>query len=294
MWILALLLAVDSAAVRTVTLAPAESVAVSHSGRGQPVVLVPGLFGSAYAFRDVAPQLVAAGYQAVIVEPLGIGRSSRPKDADYSLTAQARRLGAVLDTLGLRGAIVVAHSVAGAMVFRLAIERPDLVAGIVSIEGGPVEEAATPGFRLAMKFAPLLKMLGARDVIRDQVHRQLVSSSGDASWVTDTVIEGYTADAVRDLGATLDAFKGMARAREPWPLVPALGRIACPVRLVLGAAPHKSSPRLEEIEVLRTAIGAFAVDSVRGAGHFVFEEHSGVVVQTVEALRTVRSERSTP
>ncbi len=292
MWMLALLLAVDSATVRTVALAPAESVAVSLSGRGQPVVLVPGLFGSAYAFREVAPRLVAAGYRTVIVEPLGIGRSSRPKDADYSLTAQARRLGAVLDTLGLRDAVVVAHSVAGAMVFRLAIERPDLVAGIVSIEGGPVEDATTPSFRLAMKFAPLLKMLGARDVIRDQVHRQLVSSSGDPSWVTDPVIEGYTADAVRDLGATLDAFQGMARAREPWPLVPALGRIACPVRLVLGAAPHKSSPRPEEIDVLRAALGAFGVDSVPGAGHFVFEENPGVVLQTVEALRAVRAARA--
>lgn len=285
MWILALLLLADSATVRTVALAPAESVAVRLSGHGQAVVLVPGLFGSAYAFRDIAPRLVAAGYRAVIIEPLGIGGSARPREADYSLTAQARRIGAVLDTLGVRDAIVVAHSVAGAMVFRLAIERPDLVAGIVSIEGGPVEDATTPGFRLAMKLAPVLKLLGARDVIRDQVTRQLASSSGDPAWVSDAVIEGYTADAVRDLGATLDAFQGMARAREPWPLGPALERIACPVRLVLGGAPHRSSPRPAEIEVLRAALGAFAVDSVPGAGHFVFEEQPEAVLRSVHALR---------
>lgn len=79
------------------------------------MVLVPGLFGSAYAFRRIVPQLVAAGYLAIVVEPLGIGGSERPARADYSLTAQADRIAAVLDSLRVRGAIVVAHSVVEAV-----------------------------------------------------------------------------------------------------------------------------------------------------------------------------------
>ena len=288
MWMLALLPAVDSGTTLMVRLAPAESVAVTLAGTGTPVLLVPGLFGSAYAFRGLAPRLVDAGHRTVIVEPLGIGASARPKGADYSLTAQAHRLASVLDTLGLRDVIVVAHSVAAAMAYRLAAERPDLVAGIVSIEGGPIEDAVTPSFRFAMKLAPLLKVLGPRQMIRSEVRRQLRSSSGDTSWITEAVIDGYTAGAVHDLGATLDAFRGMARAREPWPLASVLGRIACPVQLLVGAAPHDSGPSPEEIALLRASLPTFALVTVAGVGHFLFEERPGAVVDAVAAFSAVR------
>jgi pimeloyl-ACP methyl ester carboxylesterase len=284
MWLLALLLGADSSTVLKVPLAPAESVAVTVAGAGTPVLLVPGLFGSAYAFRDLAPRLVAAGYRTVIVEPLGIGGSARPPNADYSLTAQAARLAAVLDTLALRGTLVVAHSAAGAMAFRLAAGRPDLVAGIVSIEGGPIEDPVTQGFRLAMKLAPLLKLLGPGNLIRGEVRRQLRSASGDTSWVTEPVIDGYTAGATRDMDATLDAFRAMARAREPRLLASLLVRVSCPVRLLVGGARHRSAPRPEEIALLRDSLPAFAVDTIPGVGHYLFEERPEAVVDAVVAL----------
>src|SRR2546428_1511442 len=140
-------------------LAPAESVAVTVTGTGDPVVLVPGLFGSAFGYRAVIPLLTDAGYRAIVVEPLGIGSSARPEHADYSLTAQADRIAAALDRLSVRHAIVVAHSLGASMAFRLAYRRPDLVAGIVSLDGGPAERAATRSFRRAMTFAPRLQLL---------------------------------------------------------------------------------------------------------------------------------------
>lgn len=285
MLLLALLLVADtSTTTLCILVAPAETVAVAIAGQGEPVVFVPGLFGSAFGFRRVKPLFVEAGYQVVIVEPLGIGRSSRPRHADYSLTAQAARIAAVLDTLGIETAIVVAHSIGGSIAFRLAVQRPDLVAGIVSLEGGPAERATTSGFRFAMRFSRILRVFGGRDLIRSQVYQNLRASSGDASWVSEEVVDGYTAGAARDLDATIDAFKGMAESREPWTLVSTLARIMSPVRMLLGTARHKSGPRPEEITLLRDSLPSFAVDSVPDVGHFIFEERPEAVLGAVQRL----------
>ena len=164
-WLLAVLLA-DSTHSVEVPLAPAESLHVEIRGAGEPVVLIPGLFGSAFAFRTLVPLLTERGYRTIVIEPLGIGASTRPPKADYSLTAQANRLAAVLDTLHVRQALVVGHSVGGSEAFRLAYLRPDLVRALISLEGGPAETAVTPAFKRAMRFAPWIKLLGGIRLIR--------------------------------------------------------------------------------------------------------------------------------
>src|SRR5438876_164671 len=87
-----------------VPVAPTESLFVETAGRGAPVVLIPGLFGSAFGFRKLVPLLVSAGYRTIVIEPLGVGASARPEKANYSLTAQADRIAAVLDSLHVRNA----------------------------------------------------------------------------------------------------------------------------------------------------------------------------------------------
>jgi len=288
MLLLALLVVVDTTEVHHIIVAPSESVSVSVAGEGAPVVLVPGLFGSAYAFRDLAPQLNASGFRTVIVEPLGIGASARPRGADYSLTAQAERVAAVMDSLAVHDAVVLAHSHGGSIAYRLAVLRPDLVAGIVAVEGGPAEQLASPGFRWAMRLAPVVKLFVGRQTVQRAVRDRLVQSSGDPSWVTEDVVRGYTVDAVADLGATMGALSGMADSPEPWSLAARLPEIECPVRLVLGGAAHTGAVPEQEVALLRSSLPRFAVDSVRGAGHFVFEEQPAPVVAAIERLERER------
>jgi pimeloyl-ACP methyl ester carboxylesterase len=264
-----------------VAVGPADSVTVAIAGQGDPVVLVPGLFGSAYAFRDLTPLLNDAGYQTIIIEPLGIGSSGRTLDADYSLTAQAERLAAVLDTLALDDVIVVAHSHGGSIGFRLAVLYPELVAAIVSLEGGPAEEAASPGFRRAMKVAPLLKLVLREQMARRIIRSRLVASSGDSTWITEEVVSGYTSGLVADIGATIDAYVRMAEATEPWSLAERLQEITCPVRLVVGGTPHEGAVPVEEVDLLTRSLGAFTIDSVPGVGHFIFEEQPSAVTAAV-------------
>ena len=289
MWLLALFLLTDSTAVSQslmVPVAPAESLSVELTGRGDPVVLIPGLFGSAFGFRKLVPLLVTAGYRTIVIEPLGVGASGRPEKANYSLTAQADRIAAVLDSLHVRRALVLAHSIGGSEAFRLAYRRPDLVRALLSIEGGPTERAITPAFKRALRLAPWIKLLGGIRLIRRKIRGMLMDSSGDASWVTDSVVLGYTAAAGRDLDATLKAYLAMANAREPELLAPHLPQVRCPVRLMVGGARHDGDVGAREVQLLERTLPAFVLDSVPAAGHFIQEEEPGAVLAAVARLKT--------
>jgi pimeloyl-ACP methyl ester carboxylesterase len=268
-----------------VRVGPGEWLHASVTGQGDPLVLIPGLFGSTFAFRKVIPPLARAGYRVIVVEPLGVGASARPEHADYSLTAQADRIAAVLDSLGAHNAVLVAHSLGASMAFRLAYRRPDLARAIVSLEGGPAEVAATASFRRAMRFAPWIKWFGGVGRIRDKVRSGLIAASGDPGWVSDSVVDAYTAGAAADLDATLLAFLRMTEAREHERLVPHLGAIRCPVRLLLGTAPHEGAVPPDDVDALQQGLLRLQVDSVPNSGHYIHEEQPEAVVAAVERVR---------
>ena len=284
MWLLALTL-LSSTQRPYIRVAPGETLHVEiRADTGQPVGIIPGLFGGAFGFRKVVPLLVAAGYRPIVIEPLGTGYSGRPEKADYSLAAQARRIAAALDSLHTGPVLVLAHSLGGAMAFRIAIDRPDLIRGIVSLEGGPTEAATTPAFRSAMRYVPWIKLFGGINLVRRKVKETLIGSSGDRSWITDGVVLGYTMGDARNFDATLKALLAMARAREPQKLEPRLAQIRCPVILLVGTARHDGDVPPQEVNLLAHALRSFEADTVSGAGHYLQEEQPAAVVAAVERL----------
>ena len=274
----------EGAETRCLQTAPGECLQVTISGAGQDVVLIPGLFGSAFGFRHVIPLVNAAGYRSIVVEPLGVGHSARPPKADYSLTAQGDRIQKALDALEVKDVILVSHSIGTSMALRLAYRHPEHIRGVVSLEGGPAEEVSTPGFRRAMKLAPLLKLFGGGRMIRGRVRGMLVERSANPNWVTEDIVKSYTDGAARNMGATLDAFSQMAKAREPEALAPRLAELRCPIRLVLGEAPHPGGPSEAEVQLLQTSLASFSITRVPGAGHFLFEEAPEAVLAAVHAV----------
>ncbi|MEO8452243.1 MAG: alpha/beta hydrolase [Gemmatimonadota bacterium] len=254
-------------------------------GRGPTVVLVPGLFGSAFGYRHLTHALVDSRYRALVVEPLAIGGSSRPREADYSLTAQSDRLATVLTSIGAEPAIIVGHAVGGSVVLRLGYRNPELVRAIVLLDGGPSEAAATEGFRHALGLVKWVKWLGGQRILRGRIKKELTEASADPAWVTDEVIAGYTASTTAQLDATLDAFRSMAKSREPELLGPRLAEIACPVRLALGLAPHRGGIPPDQLELLVARLPRFVIDSIPGAGHYLFEEQPQAVMAIIASVR---------
>jgi len=118
-----------------------------------PVVLVHGLNSAADVWEPVAFGLAAAGHRVLAPELRGHGHSSGD-GRDFSLAALAQDVerGALarLD----RPAVLVGHSLGGAVALELAARAGDRVCAVVLIAGfiepdGPVEEsiaALTPPF----------------------------------------------------------------------------------------------------------------------------------------------------
>ena len=275
----------DTAVVRDIEVAPGETLRTTSIGEGEPLVLIPGLFGAAFGFRAIVAPLVARGYRCIVVEPLGYGWSSRPGRADYSFSAQTDRVGEALDSLGVGRALFVAQSSGASIAFRLAVARPELVRGLLSIDGGPAESAATPGMRKAFRFGGFVTKLALDESkLRHDVRREIVRNSGDTTWVTASVIQEYTAAQAADLSGSIDAFRQMSKSKERESLAARLHEIRGPVRLLLGSVEHPAEVPQEQRELLRLRVADFAADSVPGSGQYIHEEQPEAVVAAVDRL----------
>lgn len=284
MYPVAVALLLQVGAVQHVVVAPAETLTVATAGSGTNVVLIPGLFGAVRMGAGVEAELAPRGYRVITIEPLAVGSSSRPRRANYTLDAQARRVAAVLDSLGATSAVVVGQGTHASLVLRLALLRPDLVRGIIALEGAGAERIGSPGFRRAMRYAPWIKWAGGTKRVRGIVGKSLRASSGDTTWVTESAIDAYTAGAQADLDGTLHAFLAMSEAKEPQKLAPQLSRLNVPVQIMLGGAEHSSGPSKDEVRDVVRALPNAQVVTVPGAGHHLAEERPDAVTEAIVTL----------
>lgn len=276
---------VDSISIRDIQVARGETLRTTSIGEGRPVVLIPGLFGGAYSYRKITAPLAAQGYRAIVVEPLGYGASSHPKKADYSLDAQAARIARTLEQIGVQNALLIAHANGSGIGFRLAVQRPDLVRGLLAIDGGPAESAATPELKRVFKLGAFpVKLLLDPSRARYELKDELISSSGDKSWVTDEVVRKYSAAQLRDLGGSIDALNQMAKARENGSLADRLHQCAVPVVLLVGTSPHRAMVSPEERDLLQHRLRRVEIQDVPGAGRYIQEEKPEVVLDAVGRL----------
>jgi pimeloyl-ACP methyl ester carboxylesterase len=288
----ALNIAAPDSTARTVVLSPAESLQVTIEGPtdGPVVVIIPGLVSPAFAFRKVVPVLADSGVRVIVIEPLGVGWSSHPGDADYSYSAQAARIAAVMDTLHISHAVIMGHVGGATIALRLVINHPQMVRGILLVEGAALESAAVPGVRSALKYAFLIRLFAGKGRLKKELRKGLIASSGDTTWITDSVIESYTQGNAGNVGAVLRALKGMQNSVEPDSLIPRLPQIHVPVRMLLGGAAHQGGPALSRVHLLERRLPDFKFHFVFGSGLHIHEEQPRAVIE--ELLRLVHTTES--
>jgi len=236
------------------------------AGQGSPVLLIHGLGASTFSYRYTIPEL-SRHFRVIAPDLLGFGYSARPADADYSLTAQARRLRALLDALGIERAAVVGHSMGGALAMRFATSYAERVSRLVLIDSA-VDRELRRGGRLVWLFQALLPV-GALFTIHSRRFRRraLRVSVHDPAHVTDEVVEGYFRPArmkghLRALGRTMASW-WQDELVEP-------ERIAQPTLLLWGEHDRLLPPRVGEELARRIPNAKLMV--VPSAGHQVPEE----------------------
>ena len=110
------------------------STHVETWGSGEPVLLIHGASSHIGTWRPTIVPMLSPKYLVAAYDRPGMGYTTdRPKGSD-TLELQAKVAAGLIEQLGLKKPIVVvAHSWGGAVALRLALDRPDLVRGLVLI-----------------------------------------------------------------------------------------------------------------------------------------------------------------
>jgi pimeloyl-ACP methyl ester carboxylesterase len=276
---------------RRVAVAPAETLSVSGGAVGMArgdvaVLLLPGPVGSAFSMRSVVRALQARGIEPYVIDPLGMGASTRPKGADYTLSAQAARIGRVLEKELPAGVsvIVAAQGTSATIAFHLAATDTARIRGVISIAGGPIDQQGTPGVRTALTFAALLDNPIGRGFAKRRFVSALREQSADDRWLTDEVVKQYVAPIEHDLRGLLRTLGAMQAAVEPFPIASRLARITVPVRLLVGNKPSASAPSAAQVLMLQRYVPQFALDTLRPGGTMLHEERAADVARAIDEM----------
>jgi pimeloyl-ACP methyl ester carboxylesterase len=117
----------------------ADGVGIEYdvTGQGRPVLLLHGWPDSGRLWRYQVPPLAAAGFQVVVPDLRGHGRSGKPDAVDaYSLPALARDVLAVLADMKISRAHLVGHDWGAALAWWLASLAPGSVDHLVVLSVG--------------------------------------------------------------------------------------------------------------------------------------------------------------
>lgn len=250
---------------------------IIDTGQGTPVVLIHGFGASLYSWRKTLPPVVAAGYRVVAFDNRGFGFSDKPARG-YGNAAYARLIIALLDTLGLPSAVLVGHSMGGAIAAEVALAYPARVRGLVLID------AAGYGVRWPgiLRVGRWPGAGGVATALRGRwvTERLLRSTYADPTKVTEGDVDQYYAP-VAEPGYGR-ALRGVLREFRFDTLVGRLGGLAAPTLVVWGAAdrwiPVRDGSRLAT-ELPR---GAFVV--LPRTGHAAAEESADEVSRLLIAF----------
>jgi pimeloyl-ACP methyl ester carboxylesterase len=124
------------------TLAPAERFEVGAtlverhgSGGGRPLVMIPGLASGAWAWQHAVRAFMPTHTVYVLTFP---GFDGRPAGPDATLDAARASIVALIEQRKLKRPVLVGHSLGGTLALAIAAQRPELVGGVVSLDGLPV------------------------------------------------------------------------------------------------------------------------------------------------------------
>jgi pimeloyl-ACP methyl ester carboxylesterase len=156
-----------------------------------PVVLVHGTSASLHTWDSWVDSLRPTR-RVIRFDLPGFGLTGPAPDGDYTMAAYVRTVIRVLDTLGVRRAVVAGNSLGGGIAWHVAVAHPERVSHLILVDavGYPFEPESMPiGFRLAR--IPVLNVLIQRLLPRSVVEASVRNVLGDPSRVTPALVDRY-------------------------------------------------------------------------------------------------------
>lgn len=125
---------------KELALADGTRIVYLEGGSGAPLVLVHGFGGDKDNFTRVA-RLLTPHYRVIVPDLVGFGESAHRADVDYHYAAQAERLRAFVQALGLTRIDLGGNSMGGGIAMSYAAQHPQEVASLWLIDCAGIAEA---------------------------------------------------------------------------------------------------------------------------------------------------------
>ena len=109
-------------------------------GEGRPVVLLHGLASTCRIWDFVGP-LLAQDFSVIAVDQRGHGDSGKPEQG-YDFASVGHDVARMLEGRGIESPVLVGHSWGADVALELAVARPELLQGIVFVDGGTIDASA--------------------------------------------------------------------------------------------------------------------------------------------------------
>jgi pimeloyl-ACP methyl ester carboxylesterase len=267
--------------VRAVGMPDGGHLHVEEAGSGRPVVLLHGHGANLRIFTPLAARLAAGGRRVVAVDHRGFGRSSAVPPS-FGFHGMVDDFATLLDVLDLRDAIVVGHSMGGAVALGLAVERPDVVAQRVgalvlinSSARGPADRPLPRAKAAALDWS-LTERVG-----RHPRHGLVLTR---ANFGVDA--RRRDVEAARAIGLASPAARrqGLTRRLLGIDLTDRLEEVRVPV-LVLAGATDRVVPASESERIAESLPDA-RLEVFDGAGHMLPMERTAQVAEMILQLAT--------
>ena len=183
-------------------------------GGGMPVVLLHGS-GSSLDTFDVVTDALANRADVIRFDLPGFGRSGPRIDRDYRMRTTAASIAAALRRLQIAPAVIVGTSLGGNIAWRLSLQAPDVVRGLVLINATGYPGKKTPA-ALRMARNPLGRaMLRLSASSKAGIARSLRGNMGpdSAHLVTRSLVDRV--HRMMNRPGNIRAFIDFARTEQP-------------------------------------------------------------------------------
>ncbi len=225
----------------------------------------PGASGHSN-FQFNYPALAAAGWHCVVPDLVGYGLSDKPADIDYLLDVFVDGVVASMDALGISRYVPVGNSLGGAVALKLALDRPDNVAGLVLMAPGGLEAREAyfemPGMAAMGRFFAEVPPAQVTQTQMAELLKNLVHSPAHVS-----------EQLVRERLAVFQTQNPRVITTMQVPdMTEQLAQIRCPTLAFWGA--NERFMPLSGIEKLARGVEDLQLDVWSRCGHWVMIEHA--------------------
>ena len=254
---------------------------------GPPIVLIHGASSNLETMRKPLGDMLAARHRVILIDRPGHGWSTRAREGDSTPEIQDRMIEQALSKLGVGPVIVVAHSWAGALGARMALDYPNRIAGLVMLAPVAYPWPGGVGWYNKLVATPVIGPLLAYTITLPLGY-VLVEPGARGVFLPQTMPENFVRDTATPL--LLRPREFLANARDLVTLkeavreqAPRYAEIKAPTLVISGDADKTVSTNIHS-RPFAAAVADAKLIVLPGVGHMVQNAAPELVTREIEAM----------